>query len=44
MVRQQPILINGTQVPYANIAKYLGMALDAQLQVQENVLVAWMQF
>jgi hypothetical protein len=24
-IKQQPIFINGTQVPYANTAKYLGM-------------------
>jgi hypothetical protein len=30
-IRQQPIIINGTQVPYANAAKYLGMTLDAKL-------------
>jgi hypothetical protein len=28
-IRQQSIFINGTQVPYANIAKYLVMTLDA---------------
>jgi hypothetical protein len=28
-IRQQPIFINGTQVPYANTAKYLGMTPDA---------------
>jgi hypothetical protein len=48
-IRQQPIFINSTKVPYANTAKYLGMALvprcgGAQHQVQENVLVAWTQF
>jgi hypothetical protein len=26
---KQPIFINGTEVPYANAAKYLGMSLDA---------------
>jgi hypothetical protein len=29
--RQQPV-ISGTQVPYANTAKYLGMTLDAKLR------------
>jgi hypothetical protein len=27
-IRQQPIFINGTKVPYANTPKYLGMILD----------------
>jgi hypothetical protein len=27
-IRQQPIFINGTQVPYANTAKYLVMSLE----------------
>jgi hypothetical protein len=52
-IRQQPIFINGTNVPYANTEKYLGMTLDAKLWWKEhikktrdelNVLVAWTQF
>jgi hypothetical protein len=31
-IKQQPIFINGTKVPYANTAKYLGMTLDAKLR------------
>jgi hypothetical protein len=30
--KQQPIFINGTKVPYANTAKYVGMNLDAKLR------------
>jgi predicted GIY-YIG superfamily endonuclease len=33
----QPIFINGTQVPYANTAKYLGMTLDAKLRWKEHI-------
>jgi hypothetical protein len=36
-IRQQPIFINGTNVPYANTAKYLGMTLVAKLQWKENI-------
>jgi hypothetical protein len=31
-IKQQPVFINGTKVPYANTAKYLGMNLDAKLR------------
>jgi hypothetical protein len=31
-IRQQPIFMNGTKVPYANTAKYLGTTLDAKLR------------
>jgi hypothetical protein len=31
-IRQQPIFVNSTQVPYANTAKYLGMTLDTKLR------------
>jgi hypothetical protein len=31
-IRQQPILITGTLVPYASTVKYLGMILDAKLR------------
>jgi hypothetical protein len=30
-IRQKPMFINGTQVPYSNTAKYLGMTFDAKL-------------
>jgi hypothetical protein len=36
-ITQQPIFINGTQVPYANTAKYLGMTLDAKLRWKEHI-------
>jgi hypothetical protein len=36
-IRQQPIIINGTKVPYANTAKYLGMTLDAKLQWKKHI-------
>jgi hypothetical protein len=36
-IKQHPIFINGTKVPYANTAKYLGMTLDAKLQWKEHV-------
>jgi hypothetical protein len=36
-IRQQPIFINGTKVPYANTAKYLGMTLDAKLRRKEHI-------
>jgi hypothetical protein len=36
-IRQQPIFINGTKVPYANTAKYRGMTLDAKLQWKEHI-------
>jgi hypothetical protein len=29
-IRQQPIFINGTKVPYANTAKYLGMQVAVE--------------
>jgi hypothetical protein len=32
----EPIFINGTKVPYANTAKYLGMTLDAKLRWKEH--------
>jgi hypothetical protein len=35
--RQQPIFINGTQIPYANTAKYLGMTLYAKLRRKEHI-------
>jgi hypothetical protein len=35
--QQQPIFINGTKVPYANTAKYLGMTLDAKLRWKEHI-------
>jgi hypothetical protein len=31
-IKQQPIIINGTKVPYANTTKYLAMNLDAKLR------------
>jgi hypothetical protein len=31
------IFINGTKVPYANTAKYLGITLDAKLQWKEHI-------
>jgi hypothetical protein len=34
---KQPIFINGTQVSYANTAKYLGMTLDAKLRWKEHI-------
>jgi hypothetical protein len=36
-IRQPPIFINGTHVPYANTAKYLGMTLDAKLRRKEHI-------
>jgi hypothetical protein len=36
-IRQQQIFINGTQVPHANTAKYLGMTTDAKLQWKEHI-------
>jgi hypothetical protein len=36
-ITQQPIFINGTQVPYANTAEYLGMTLDAKLRCKEHI-------
>jgi hypothetical protein len=36
-VRQQPIFISGTQVPYTNTAKYLGMTLDVKLRWKEHI-------
>jgi hypothetical protein len=36
-IKQQPIFINGTEVPYANTAKYLGMTLDAKLRWKEHI-------
>jgi hypothetical protein len=33
----QSIFINGTQVPYANTAKYLGITLDAKLRWKEYI-------
>jgi hypothetical protein len=35
-IKQQPIFIIGTKVPYANTAKYLGMTLDAKLRWKEH--------
>jgi hypothetical protein len=34
---QRPVFINGTQLPYANTAKYLGMTLDAKLRWKEHI-------
>jgi hypothetical protein len=36
-IRQQPILINATKVPYANTAKYLDVTLDAKLRWKERI-------
>jgi hypothetical protein len=36
-ITQQPIYINGTQIPYANTAKYLSMTLDTKLRWKENI-------
>jgi hypothetical protein len=36
-IKQQPIFINGTKVPYANTAIYLGMTLDAKLRWKEHI-------
>jgi hypothetical protein len=36
-IKQQPIFINGAKVPYANIAKYLSMTLDAKLWWKEHI-------
>jgi hypothetical protein len=36
-IKQQPIFINDTKVPYANTAKYLGMTLDAKLRWKEHI-------
>jgi hypothetical protein len=34
---KQPLFISGTEVPYANTAKYLGMTLDAKLRWKEHI-------
>jgi hypothetical protein len=34
---QRPIYINGTQIPYANTAQYLGMTLDTKLRWKEHI-------
>jgi hypothetical protein len=36
-IRQQPIFINGTKVPYANTPQYLGITLDAKLRRKEHI-------
>jgi hypothetical protein len=36
-IKQQPIFINGTKVPYATTAKYLGMTLDAKLRWKVHI-------
>jgi hypothetical protein len=36
-IRQQPMFISGTQVPYGKAATYLGMNLDAKLRLKEHV-------
>jgi hypothetical protein len=36
-IRQQPIFINDTKVPYDKTAKYLGMTLDAKLRWKEHI-------
>jgi hypothetical protein len=36
-ITQRPININGTQIPYANTAKYLGMTLGTKLRWKEHI-------
>jgi hypothetical protein len=36
-ITQRPIYISGTQIPYANTAKYLGMTLDTKLPWKEHI-------
>jgi hypothetical protein len=36
-IKQQPIFINGTKVPYANTAKYLGMNRDSKLRWKKHI-------
>jgi hypothetical protein len=36
-VRYIRVTINGNQIPYSNMAKYLGMTLDAKLRWKEHV-------
>jgi hypothetical protein len=36
-IRQQPMFINGTHVPYTNTVKSLGMTFDAKLQWKEYI-------
>jgi hypothetical protein len=36
-IKQQPIFIKGTKVPYANTTKYLGMTLDVMLRWKEHI-------
>jgi hypothetical protein len=36
-IRQQPVFINDTEVPYANTAKHFGMTLDARLRRKEHI-------
>jgi hypothetical protein len=37
LIKQQPIFINDTNVPYANTSKYFGMILDAKLGWKEHI-------
>jgi hypothetical protein len=36
-ISRRPIYINGTQISYANTAKYLGMTLDTKLRWKEHI-------
>jgi hypothetical protein len=36
-IKQQPIFVSGTKVPYANTAKYLGMTLDVKLRWKAHI-------
>jgi hypothetical protein len=36
-IRQQPIFINGTKVPYTNTANHLVLTLDAKLRWTEHI-------
>jgi hypothetical protein len=36
-IKQQPVFINGTKVPCANTAKYLGMTFDTKLLWKEHI-------
>jgi hypothetical protein len=36
-IRQQPIFINGTHVPYASTSKYLVMNLDDKIGWEEHI-------
>jgi hypothetical protein len=36
-ITQRPIYISGTQIPYANTAKYFSMTFDTKLRWKEHI-------